>query len=174
MFSKKRVLHFKSYFCFLPRLFPFADSKFFLFHFNAHKSKYINEGVKDKPDFSSSKHNFLTTPFPSCLFTIIHLFRSSSTCYLNLVPRVLPYPPLRSKREQETLAGSAHESLDKINPEREVLCISIFCLFFFLSPYYWFKLPFSTFAMITRATLQSLHYSYSSAQTMGKKQSCLV
>ena len=65
MFSKKRVLPFKSYFYFPPRLFSFADSKFFLFHFNAHKSKYINEGVKVKLAFSSKKHNFLTTPPPS-------------------------------------------------------------------------------------------------------------
>ena len=108
MFSKKRVLPFKSYFYFLPHLFSFADSKFFLFHFNEHKSNYINERVKAKLAFSSSKHNFLTTPPSSCLFTIIHLFRSS-ICYFNLVPRVLSYPPLRSERERETLVGAGHE-----------------------------------------------------------------
>ena len=139
MFSKKRVLPFKSYFYFLPHLFSFANSKFFLFHFNAHKSNYINERVKAKLAFSSKKHNFLTTPPPS-------LYNNSFvSLLLNLLfhPRsqgsLLPTSTERAKereRERETLAGSGHESPGKINPEREVLCISIFCLFFFLSPYY--------------------------------------
>ena len=90
MFSKKRVLPFKSYFYFLPRLFSFVDSKFFLFHFNAHKSNYINERVKAKLAFSSSKHNFLTTPPSSCLFTIIHLCRSSSIFYSTSFPEFSP------------------------------------------------------------------------------------
>ena len=107
MFSKKRVLPFKSYFYFLPHLFFFADNKFLLFLFNAHKSNYINEGVKAKLAFSSSKNNFLTTPSPSCLSPIIHSLLLNFL--FNLVPRVLSYPPLRSERERETLVGSGHE-----------------------------------------------------------------
>ena len=107
MFSKKRVLPFKSYFYFLPHLFSFADNKFFLFHFNAHKSNYVNEGVKAKLAFSSSKHNYLTTPSPSCLSPII---RSLLLNFLfNLVSGVLSYPPLRSERAREILVGSGHE-----------------------------------------------------------------
>ena len=110
MFSKKRVLPFKSYFYFLPHLFSFADSKFFLFHFNAHKSNYINERVKAKLAFSSSKHNFLTTPPSSCLFTIIHLCRSSSIFYSTSFPGFSPTHLYEaSERERETLVGSGHE-----------------------------------------------------------------
>ena len=110
MFSKKWVLPFKSYFYFLPHLFSFADSKFFLFHFNAHKSNYINEGVKAKLAFSSSKHNFLTTPPSSCLFTIIHLCRSSSIFYSTSFPGFSPTHLYEaSERERETLVGSGHE-----------------------------------------------------------------
>ena len=110
MFSKKWVLPFKSYFYFLPHLFSFADSKFFLFHFNAHKSNYINERVKAKLAFSSSKHNFLTTPPSSCLFTIIHLCRSSSIFYSTSFPGFSPTHLYEaSERERETLVGSGHE-----------------------------------------------------------------
>ena len=110
MFSKKRVLPFKSYFYFLPRLFSFADSKFFLFHFNAHKSNYINEGVKAKLAFSSSKHNFLNTSPPSCLSPIIHLCRSSSIFYSTSFPGFSPTHLYEaSERERETLVGSGHE-----------------------------------------------------------------
>ena len=79
--------------------------------------------------------------------------------------------PTSTKRARERDPGWVWSRMpqSKINPERGVLCISIFCLFFFLSPYYWSKLPFSPFAMITRATLQSWHYSYNSTKTMGKK-----
>ena len=170
MFSKKRVLPFKSYFYFLPHLFFFADNKFLLFLFNAHKSNYINEGVKAKLAFSSSENNFLTTPSPSCLSPIIHSLLLNFL--FNLVPRVLSYPPLRSERASERDPGWVWSRMpqSKINPERGVLYISIFCLFFCLSPYYWSKLPFSPFAMITRATLQSWHYSYNSTKTMGKNK----
>ena len=59
MFSKKRVLPFKSYFYFLPRLFSFANSKFFLFHFNAHKSNYIYvRGLKTNKLFPARNTTF--------------------------------------------------------------------------------------------------------------------
>ena len=51
---------------------------------------YINEGVRAKLAFSSSKHNFLTTPPFSCLFTIIHLCRSSSIFYSTSFPGFSP------------------------------------------------------------------------------------
>ena len=170
MFSKKRVLPFKSYFYFLPRLFSFVDSKFFLFHFNAHKSNYINEGVKAKLAFSSSKHNFLTTALSSCLFTIIHLCRSSSIFYSTSFPEFSPTHLYEASERERPWLDLVTNAQSKINPERGVLCISIFCLFFFLSPYYWSKLLFSPFAMITRATLQSWHYSYNSTKSMGKNR----
>ena len=139
MFSKKRVLPFNSYFYFLPRLFSFADSKFFLFHFNAHKSNYINEGVKAKLAFSSSKNNFLTTPSPSCFSPIIHLFRSSSIFYSTSFSGFSPthlYEASERERERDPGCVWSRMPQSKINPERGVPCISIFCLFFFLSPYY--------------------------------------
>ena len=69
---------------------------------------YIN--VRGKPNqLFLALNNFLTTPPPSCLSPIIHLFHSSSIFYFNLLPRVLSYPPLRSERERETLVGSGHE-----------------------------------------------------------------
>ena len=83
MFSKKRVLPVKSYFYFLPRLFSFADSKVFQFHFNAHKSKYINEGVKAK---------LALTP-ETQLFNYSSLFLSLyNNSFISLLPNFLFQP----------------------------------------------------------------------------------
>ena len=46
----------------------------------------------------------------------------------NLVPRVLSYPPLRSKRERETVIGSAHVAPEQNNSEGGVLCRTNLCL----------------------------------------------
>ena len=86
---------------------------------------YIN--VRGKPNqLFLARNNFLTTPAHSCLSPIIHLFHSSSIFYFNLVPRVLSYPPLRSKRERETLVGSGHERPRAKLILREFLSVFLF------------------------------------------------
>ena len=61
-----------------------------------------------------------------------HLFRSSTICYFNLVPRVLFYPSLRSERGRETLVGSGHVSPSPKLILREEYFVSQFFVCFFV------------------------------------------
>ena len=92
---------------------------------------YIN--VRGKPNqLFLALNNFLTTPPPSCLSPIIHLFHSSSI-FLFQPPSqgsLLPTSTERAKERDPSWVWSRTPQ-SKINPERGVLCISIFCLFSF-------------------------------------------
>ena len=158
MFSKKQGLTFKSYFYFLPRSFSFSDSKFLLFPFNVHKLKikYINEG-EAKLAFSTTKHNFLTTP------PFLSLYNNSFILLLLNVlfqPRsqgsLLPTSTERQRgRERESGLVWPRAPQHKINHKGGILS-QFFCLLFFCHQNYWSQLPFPPFAMIAKASLLSL------------------
>ena len=82
-----------------------------------------------------------------------HLFRSSTICYFNLVPRVLFYPSLRSERGRETLVGSGHVSPSPKLIVREENFVSQFFVCFLSVTILLFQASvFTVLVMIVRAS----------------------